>query len=151
MSANKQRSNQDSAWKDILDAYFKEFMEFFYPEIAQKIDWIVPYETLDNELQSITTDAMLGKTFVDKLVKVKSLDGREEVVLIHIEVQAQKEKEFSKRLFQYYCKLFTKYDQSILTLAVLTDSNQSWRPYNYQKDVFGFSVLRTRLHAILSV
>ena len=91
MYANKQRANQDSAWKDILDAYFKEFMEFFYPEIAQKINWILPYETLDNELQSITTGAMLGKTFVDKLVKVKSLDGREEVVLIHIEVQAQKE------------------------------------------------------------
>ena len=141
MSEKKQRVNHDSAWKDILESYFKEFMEFFYPEIAQQIDWRAPYETLDNELQSITTDAMIGKTFVDKLVKVKSLQGREEVVLIHIEVQGQKEEEFSKRLFQYYCKLFSKYDQSILTLAVLTDSHQSWHPSNYQKEVFGFSVL----------
>lgn len=141
MSEKKQRANHDSAWKDILDAYFKEFMEFFYPEIAEKIDWITPYESLDNELQSITTDAMVGKTFVDKLIKVRSLEGKQEVVLIHVEVQGKKEDEFSKRLFQYYCKLFTKYDQSILTLAILTDSNQSWHPYSYQRDVFGFSVL----------
>ncbi|TKW76303.1 MAG: hypothetical protein DI543_21445, partial [Bradyrhizobium icense] len=137
----KQRANHDSAWKDILDAYFKEFMEFFYPEIAEKIDWITPYESLDNELQSITTDAMVGKTFVDKLIKVKSLEGKQEVVLIHIEVQGKKEDEFSKRLFQYYCKLFTKYDQSILTLAILTDNNQGWHPTDYQRNVFGYSVL----------
>lgn len=141
MSEKKQRANHDSAWKDILDVYFKEFMEFFYPEIAEKIDWIMPYETLDNELQSITTDSMVGKTFVDKLLKVKSLDGKEEVVLIHIEIQGQKEEDFSKRLFQYYCKLFTKYDQSILTLAILTDNNQNWHPHNYHRDVFGYSVL----------
>ena len=141
MSEKKQRANHDSAWKDILDAYFKEFMEFFYPDIAKKIDWPADFETLENELHSITTDAMIGKTFVDKLIKVKSLEGRQEVVLIHVEVQGQKEEEFSKRLFQYYCKLFTKYDQSILTLAILTDSNQSWHPKNYQRDVFNFSVL----------
>ncbi|WP_218813818.1 hypothetical protein [Rickettsiella endosymbiont of Dermanyssus gallinae] len=135
------RSEQDSAWKDILDAYFKEFIEFFYPVIAKKIDWLSGYEALDSELQSITTDAMIGKTFVDKLVKVKSLDGKEEVVLIHIEVQSQKEEEFPKRLFQYYCKLFSKYDQSILTLAILTDSNKNWHPENYEREVFGFPVI----------
>ncbi|BBB15375.1 uncharacterized protein RVIR1_08940 [Candidatus Rickettsiella viridis] len=146
MSPKKQnkkllRSEQDSAWKDILDAYFKEFIEFFYPVIAKKIDWLAGYEALDSELQSITTDAMIGKTFVDKLVKVKSLDGKEEVVLIHIEVQSQKEEEFPKRLFQYYCKLFSKYDQSILTLAILTDSNKTWHPKNYERIVFDFPVI----------
>lgn len=37
--SNQVRVNHDSAWKDILDAYFKEFMDFFYPTIAQKVDW----------------------------------------------------------------------------------------------------------------
>ena len=75
MSEKKQRANHDSAWKDILDVYFKEFMEFFYPKIAKEMDWGVPYETLDNELQSITTESMIGKTFVDKRIKIKSLKG----------------------------------------------------------------------------
>ena len=96
---------------------------------------------MDNELQAITTDSMIGKTFVDKLVKVKSYNGKDEVIFIHIEVQAQKEDEFSKRLFQYYCKLFLRYDQSILTLAILTDGNKSWRPKNYKKEVLGLPII----------
>ena len=128
MSKKKQRANHDSAWKDILDAYFKEFMEFFYPKIAKGMDWRHRYISLDKELQSITTNAMIGKTYVDKLVKVNALSGQEEVILIHIEIQGQKEENFSKRLFHYYCKLFSKYDQSILTLAILTDGNRTWHP-----------------------
>ena len=135
------KTNQDSAWKDILDIYFQEFIVFFYPDIAKKIDWSHPYIALDKELQSITTDAMVGKKFVDKLFKVKSLDGQEEVVLIHIEIQSQKEEKFSKRLFHYYYRIYDDHDQSILTLAILTDDNQNWYPRSYQKKVFGFPVL----------
>lgn len=54
MTKKKQiRANYDSAWKDILDAYFKEFMEFFYAGIAEKIDWAAGYESLDKELQTM--------------------------------------------------------------------------------------------------
>ena len=141
MSEKKQRANHDSAWKDILDAYFKEFMEFFYPEITQKIDWLAPYETLDKELQTITTEATIGTRFVDKLFKVKTLQGQEEVLLIHVEVQGKKEPEFPLRLFQYYYRLFEKRGHSILTLAILTDGNNSWHPKNYQKQVLGLPIL----------
>lgn len=102
---------------------------------------VAGYEALDNELQSITNDSMIGKTFVDKLVKVKSLNGKQEVILIHIEIQAQKEEEFSKRLFQYYCKLFLKYDQSILTLAILTNGSKSWHPKSYEKEIFYLPII----------
>lgn len=141
MSEKKQRANHDSAWKDILDAYFKEFMEFFYPDIAKKIDWLADYETLDKELQAITTDATIGKRFVDKLFKVKTLHGQEEVILIHVEIQGKKEDEFSLRLFQYYYRLFEKRGHSILTLAILTDGNNNWHPKSYQKQVLGLPIL----------
>ncbi|MES2142596.1 MAG: cytosolic protein [Pseudomonadota bacterium] len=130
------KTNQDSAWKDILDAYFKECMVFFYPDLAKNIDWSAGYETWDKELQSITTDAMIGKRFVDKLVKVKSLEGDEQVILLHIEVQSRKEDEFPLRLFQYYYRLFDRYKKPILTLAILTDDNKSWCPINYQTVVW---------------
>ncbi|MES2141781.1 MAG: hypothetical protein V4471_02695 [Pseudomonadota bacterium] len=148
MSKNKQvRANHDSAWKDVLDAYFKEFMEFFYLEIAEKIDWAAGYEALDKELLAITTDAMVGKRFVDKLFKIKTLEGQEEVILIHIEVQGKKEDEFPLRLFQYYYRLFEKHGQSILTLAILTDGNNSWHPKSYQKQVLGFPILTFNFQA----
>ena len=95
----------DSAWKDILNVWFPEFMVFLYPELSAKIDWSAGYETLDKELQTITTQAMLGNRFVDKLMKVKSKQGKELWILLHIEVQGKKETHFEKRLFEYYYRL----------------------------------------------
>ncbi len=46
MISKTTKSNQDSAWKDLLDMYLKECLEFFYPEIAKQIDWEAGYETL---------------------------------------------------------------------------------------------------------
>jgi uncharacterized protein (UPF0335 family) len=37
--------------------------------------------------------------------------------------------------------LCDKYNESILTLAILTDDNKIWHPKNYQKQVCGFPVL----------
>ena len=73
----------DSPWKDLLDAYFEPFMEFFFPAAYAQIDWTRGFEFLDKELQKITADAALGRRTVDKLVKVHLLTGAEVIALIH--------------------------------------------------------------------
>ena len=50
---NKIKDDYDSPWKEGLELYFKEFMEFFFLKIAFEIDWDRGYEFLDKELQSI--------------------------------------------------------------------------------------------------
>jgi hypothetical protein len=45
----------DSPWKEGIELYFKEFMEFFFPQIAGEIDWGNGYEFLDKELQSVVS------------------------------------------------------------------------------------------------
>ena len=67
---------QDSVWKEAIEAYFQEFMEFFFFEIAQNIDFEKGYEFLDKELESVTKDAEIGKRLADILVKVYLKDGR---------------------------------------------------------------------------
>ena len=138
----------DSAWKDVLTVWFPEFMMFFYPELAAEIDWLAGYESLDKELQTITTQAMLGNRFVDKLMKVKSREGKELWVLLHIEIQGEKERDFEKRLFEYYYRLYDRYGIPIMTLAILADGNRAWRPSVYQAKVWGTEVLSFRFFAI---
>ena len=138
----------DSAWKDLISVWFPEFMVFFYPELAEKIDWSAGYETLDKELQMISTQAMLGKRFVDKLMKVKSRQGEELWVLLHIEVQGEKQTHFEKRLFEYYYRLYDRYNIPIVTLAVLADDNPTWRPSVYQAKVWGTEVLSLHFFTI---
>ena len=32
-------ADDDSPWKEMLEQYFQEFMTFFFPAIAEDIDW----------------------------------------------------------------------------------------------------------------
>jgi len=52
----------------VIDNYFPEFIEFYFPEAYTQIDWSEKPIFLDQELRSVVRDAELGKRFVDKLV-----------------------------------------------------------------------------------
>jgi hypothetical protein len=130
----------DSPWKDILEAYFPDFMQFFFPHIYDEIDWSRGYDFLDQELQQVVRDAELGKRLADKLVKVWKHGGEETWVLIHAEIQNQEESDFSKRIFVYYYRLLDRYDRPIVSLAILGDDRKSWRPQPYQAELWGCEV-----------
>jgi predicted transposase/invertase (TIGR01784 family) len=132
-------SNQDSAWKEILELYFPKMMEFFYPEIYQKIDWTQGFISLDQELQQVVRQAIVGKRFVDKLFRVFAF-GQEAMVLIHAEIQGQPKINFEERLFEYSSLLYPRYKQPVLTLVLLIDPASNWRPTEYRSYVLGLPV-----------
>ncbi|MEH2353974.1 DUF4351 domain-containing protein [Nostoc sp.] len=125
------RADFDSPWKEILEAYFPQAMDFFFPETYALIDWERPYEFLDKEFQQITREAEQGKRYADQLVKVWQTQGEELWLLIHVEIQAQKEDNFSKRMFTYNFRIFDRFDRPAISLAIFCDSNREWRPNNY--------------------
>jgi hypothetical protein len=133
----EQRDEFDSPWKDIVEAYFQDFMLFFFPHIYDDIDWSKGYEFLDQELQQVVRDAELGKRMADKLVKVWKLSGEETWVLVHIEIQSQEESKFSERMFVYYYRLRDRYNCKIVSLAILGDERETWRPQLFQDELWG--------------
>ncbi len=137
----EQRAEFDGPWKEIIEAYFNDFLAFFFPDIHADIDWSKGYEFLDTELQQIVRDAELGKRFADKLVKVWRSNGEELWVLIHVEVQNSPETIFPERMFVYNYRLRDRYDHPVASLAVLTDERQSWRPQEFQSEIWGCETL----------
>ena len=131
-------SDFDSPWKQALDAYFEDFLAFFFPNIHQDIAWEKAYETLDKELQEIVRDAETGTRFADQLVKVFLRDGQEKWLLIHIEVQSQARTDFAKRMYIYNHRLFDRYNRKVISLAVLADERESWRPREFGYELWGF-------------
>src|SRR5581483_10979867 len=81
----------DSPWKEALELYFPAFLLLFYPHIHADIDWPRGHEFLNKELQRLAPKGGRGRLYVDKLVKVWRKDGREAWVLIHVEVQTQRD------------------------------------------------------------
>jgi hypothetical protein len=115
-------ADQDSAWKELLDAYFPAFVEFFYPHIDAEIDWTRGYESLDKELAAIRPAHAMGKLLADKLFKVWLKNGKAAWLLVHVEVQERVTKAFARRLFIYNYRLLDKEKHKIevVSLAVLT-------------------------------
>ena len=81
------RNESDTAWKEILESNFKDCLDYCLPHLSQLIDWNKPYVALDKELQAITRTINAEKRLLDKLFKVYLKDGREQWILIHVEVQ----------------------------------------------------------------
>ncbi|MCC5624726.1 cytosolic protein [Nostoc sp. CHAB 5715] len=130
----------DSPWKDIIQRYFEDFMRFFFPQAHREIDWTQKPEFLDKELQQVVRDAELGKRLVDKLVKIYRSGGEEVWVLVHIEIQAQEESDFTQRMYTYNYRIYDRYKRSVASLAVLGDERATWRPNQFGYQLFGCTV-----------
>ncbi|MCP4352237.1 MAG: hypothetical protein GY795_42805 [Desulfobacterales bacterium] len=145
-----QRDDYDSPWKEILTDYFEQFMVFFFPDIALKIDWAKGYNSLDKELRQITREAETGGRLADKLFQVWQKNGEETWVLAHVEVQAQKKTDFQHRTFIYNYRSYDLYQRPVASLAVLADDNPKWRPSVYSHKIWGCRVaLRFRTVKLL--
>ncbi|MEA5574441.1 DUF4351 domain-containing protein [Calothrix sp. UHCC 0171] len=128
------RADNDSPWKEILEAYFPQAMQLFFPQTAALIDWQRPHEFLNKEFQQIDRDAEQGRRYADKLVRVWQLNGEEIWLLIHVEIQAESEEEFEERMFLYNLRIFDKFAKPAISVAILCDSSTDWRPHQYSYD-----------------
>ena len=139
-SLKNPRSYSDEAWKVIVGRYLQQFLQFFFPQVAALIDWTVPFEILDKELQAITREAMVGKRIVDMLFKVRLKSGQDHILCLHIDIQGQYEAGFSERMYIYNYLVYNLYKLPVITLVVLADNRPKWRPTQYQSKVGDYVV-----------
>ncbi|WP_299094852.1 hypothetical protein [uncultured Metabacillus sp.] len=127
----------DGLWKKLIYELFEEFVLFFAADLYEEIDFLKEPEFLQQELFQEIIQEKKGRQVVDQIVKVFLKSGEEKWVLIHIEVQGDRESDFSKRMFRYYYRIFDKYDQDIVAIALLTDDSKSFRPNQYHRSYQG--------------
>ena len=130
-------SDYDSPWKEALAQYLPDAFALFFPDVYAQIDWGRGYALLDKELQQVSRDADLGRRLADTLVQVWRRDGSDAWVLIHIEVQGQPERDFARRMFVYYYRIFDRYQRPIMSVAILGDEQPDWRPAHFTQELWG--------------
>ena len=96
---------------------------------------------LDKELEKIVKASMIGKRLADMLVKVYLKDGAEKWLLIHTEVQGYYDADFVKRMYTYNYRIFDHHDKEVISLAILTDEAENYRPCRYEINRWGFRLL----------
>jgi predicted transposase YdaD len=131
------KSDYDSPWKDMLETYFQSALELCFPRIARQINWAKGVQLLSKEFQKIVRRSELGRRNVDVLVQVWSRQGREEWVLLHVEVQAQRDPDFPRRMFDYHSRICQRYQRPVASLAILADAQPRWKPTRFRQALWG--------------
>lgn len=137
MSNTVLSARYDLPWKAALKHAFGDFMAFFFPHLHPEIDWKRRPRFRDKELTGISFGGSADSMVADKLVEVRLLDGRVQWVLIHIEVQAQRDGSLARRMLDYNYRIFKEYEQPVASLALLADEDPKWRPAAFHNRVLG--------------
>ena len=112
----------DMLWKGIVENIMEDLLLFVDPDIGNYLDLKRGFEFLDKELAEMYPEPEKPSStrVVDKLVKVFLRDGAERWMLLHIEIQGRNEKDFARRMFEYFIRLFAKHGQPVAAIAVFT-------------------------------
>ncbi|NOT60798.1 MAG: cytosolic protein [Acidobacteria bacterium] len=142
-SKSKTRDDFGGAWKEAIETYLREFLDFFFPASSAGIDWPRGYRFLDKELQKLTPHGALRKGVVDKLFEAYALDGTSRLLAIHLEAQNQRIHDLPERVYQYNYRIYDRLRRPVASLILLTDANASWRPNQFECETRGCIVTLT--------
>lgn len=128
--------DKDGLWKRIITDLFEPFVLFFAPDLYEQLDWSKEPNSLEQEFHRAVPKKK-GTKYTDKLMKVYLKDGNEQWILAHIEVQGYKDDHFSERMFQYFYRIFDKFNQKIYAIALLADPDHFFKPTIYEYHFHG--------------
>jgi len=113
----------DQLFKELLQAFLPEFVQLFFAEEAAQLDWR-SLEFLDKELSpEVSGDVEpssrrpRGRT-VDVLARVRTADGQPELILVHVEIEADPRESFAERMYGYYSLLRRQRRLPVLPIAI---------------------------------
>ena len=127
----------DLPWKAALAHAFRAFIEFFFPQLCGQIDWSKRPRSRDKELVRLGFNDVPNGLVADKLVEVSLRDGRQQWVLVHVEVQAQRDASLARRVLDYNYRIFKEYGEPVASLVLLADDDPAWHPHAFYSEVLG--------------
>jgi len=139
----KHRRQNDILWKGMLEEVFDDLLRFVFPRAESIFDLERGFDFLDKELGVMNPNPgrKSATKFVDKLAKVFLRDGTEEWVLCHVEVQGANDKEFAKRMFKYYARIFDRHDRPLTAIAIFTGKDGKKLPGMYVRKYEGAELI----------
>jgi len=141
---NENHIDHDRLFKELLETFFAEFMELFFPEAVRSID-LMRIKFLQQE---VFTDVTAGeKRKVDILVETR-LKDEPGLILVHVEPQAYVQKNFNERMFIYFSRLYEKYRRRILPVAVFSYDRVRDEPDSFKLEFPFMDILDFRFYKL---
>ena len=130
-------ADMDGGWKQMIEDYLEEFFRFFFPHVHASINFQAGYKFLDKELAKVMVDTETGDRRADKLIQVQWIDDAVQWILLHVEVQAQRDADFAQRMYVYNYRIWDRYQKPVISLALLVDASATFRPDRFRQGMAG--------------
>jgi len=127
---SKTAIDHDQLFKQLINHFFKDFLKAFFPQVHDHID----FSAIKPLSEEVYTDLLEGKNRKLDIVTETKLKGKETVLLIHVEPQSYREKDFHQRMYHYFSLLYNKYRKPIVPIAVF-----SYDEIHDEKDTFSIT------------
>lgn len=128
----------DGAWKHAVRWLLRPMIELMMPELYAQVDWRVEPIFLEQELPKLRGFGRRGKRVVDRLIRLTLLTQKHCDLLLHVEIQGRRQKQFASRMLGYYLFMVNEHgDREVAQLAILCDLQSDWRPSGLSKSSFG--------------
>jgi hypothetical protein len=133
------RRNNDMLWKGLIEEMFDDLLRFMFPGIDEEVDFTKGIIFLDKEFGAI--DPKPGRRAptrkVDKLIQVYLHSGWKEKLLFHVEFQGERDQNFSRRMFQYFYRIYDKHPSNVSSIAIFTGKQGDKMPNQFEYDCHG--------------
>ncbi len=127
-------------WKGILEDFFADFLRMIFEKADDIFDFSRGFTFLEQELSEIKPGyGVKHPKVVDKLVGVFVKSGEKLWVRVHIEVQGNAHRDFGRRMFKYFSRIFDKHEPVISIAVFLEKGNKNNTPV-YKYSYHGTSV-----------
>ncbi|NMA65270.1 MAG: hypothetical protein GX957_03390 [Clostridiaceae bacterium] len=119
-------TKHDQLYKELIDTFFEEFLEVFFPDIHNNLNF-QQIRPLSEEVFTSMTDGEARRLDIVIEAKLKETDV---VVIVHVEPQSYKQTNFNERMYHYFSMLHNKYRKPIIPIAVLS-YDDDWEENQY--------------------
>ena len=129
------KRKSDILWKAILEEVFDDALRFIFPNAELVYDLERGFSFLDKELAELypEPDKEPATRHADKMVKVYTRKGKEDWILMHLEIQGDisDKKAFSERMFRYFYRILDKHRRPVSAVVIYIGRNGSQMPNTY--------------------
>jgi len=138
------RISHDQLMKQALQERFADFLRLFDPDTAAELDLEAGVTFRNTET---FTDLPQGALLIPDIVaEVRTRDGVPKLVIVHVEVQREREEEdFPRRMWRYFISLTLREDKPIIPIALLFYLTEEGVAREvYEETLFGHTIVTFR-------
>jgi len=138
------RTSHDQLMKQALRERFADFLRLFDPDTAAGLDLDAGITFRDAET---FTDLPQGALLIPDIVaEVRTRDGVPKLVIVHVEVQREREEEdFPRRMWRYFISLTLRENEPVIPVALLFYQTAEGVAYEvYEETLYGHSIVTFR-------